>query len=107
MNDSRNGGLTVTDNELFGFPLSFGELNAGCAGGTINGAVTISNNDGAVEIDGYKLKGALTFSGVAGPLNELEATSVHGSATCENVVDDGTSAPLVNSYTGANDGCPD
>src|SRR5262245_34298253 len=100
------GGLTVTDTELFGFPLSFGELNAGCAGGTINGSVTIRNNDGPVEIDGYRLNGALAFSGIDGFLNELEATAVRGTATCENVVDDGTSAPLVNSYTGRNAGCP-
>jgi hypothetical protein len=101
-----NGGLSVTDNELFGSPLSFGELNGGCAGGRINGGVTISNNDGSVEIDGYRVNGDLNFSGIAGPLNELEATAVHGSATCQNVVDDGTSSPLVNSYTGANNGCP-
>jgi hypothetical protein len=101
-----NGGLSVSNNELFGFPMSFGELNAGCAGGRINGAVSISNNDGAVEIDGDRLNGSLSFSGIAGPLNELEATSVHGSATCQNVVDDGTSSPLLNSFTGANNGCP-
>src|SRR5262249_17998292 len=46
--DNVAGGLSAVDTELFGAPLSFGELNAGCTGGTINGPVTISNNDGPV-----------------------------------------------------------
>lgn len=101
-----SGGLTAVNTELFGAPLSFGELNAGCAGGTISGGVTISNNDGPVELDGDRVNGALNFSGIAGFLNELEATAVRGPASCENVVDDGTSAPLVNSFSGPNIGCP-
>jgi hypothetical protein len=105
-NNNVNGGLSVTNVEAFGLPLSFGELNAGCAGGTISGGATFSNNDAAVELDGYRVNGGLNFQGIAGYLNELEATAVKGSASCTNVVDDGTSAPLVNSYTGPNNGCP-
>jgi len=101
-----DGGLAVTNAELFGAALSFGELNAGCAGGTINGDASFANNDGAVELDGYKLNGALNLAGNPSSFNELEATAVQGSASCQNVVDDGTSSPLVNSYTGTNNGCP-
>jgi hypothetical protein len=101
-----DGGLNVSNVESFGNVLSFGELNAGCAGGKINGDVTLVNNDGATELDGYRVNGDLTFTGSPFSFNELEATAINGSATCQNVVDDGTSAPLVNSYTGTNNGCP-
>jgi len=101
-----DGGLNVHDVEAFGSPLSFGELNAGCAGGRINGGATFTNNDAAVELDGYRVNGGLTFLGLPFLFNELEATAVKGSATCENVADDGSSAPLVNSFTGHNNGCP-
>ena len=101
-----DGGLNVSNVEAFGEPLSFGELNADCAGGTINGGATFQNDDGAVELDGYRVNGSLNMAGVAGFYNELEATAVKGSANCANVIDDGTSAPLVNSFTGPNNGCP-
>jgi hypothetical protein len=101
-----DGGLTVTNTELFGAALAFGELNAGCAGGKIDGGANVSNNDGPVEFDGDVLNGGLIFFGVSGYLNELEASTVKGAATCQNVVDDGTSAPLVNTFTGKNNGCP-
>jgi hypothetical protein len=101
-----DGGLSVVNTELFGAPLSFGELNAGCAGGKIDGGATVNNNDGPVEFDGDRLNGGLNFVGVSGFLNELEASTVKGAAICQNVVDDGTSAPLVNTFSGSNNGCP-
>jgi len=105
-----DGGLTVNGVETFGFPLSFGELNAGCAGGTINGGATFTNNDSAgVELDGYTVNGGVTFANNTG-FNELEATTVNGSASCDaasNVQND-NSGPgnNANSYTGPNNGCP-
>jgi hypothetical protein len=101
-----DGGLTVNEVETGGIPLAFGELNGGCAGGTINGGATLTNNDTSVELDGYRVTGGPNFIGSPDFFNELEATAVKGPASCENVVDDGSSAPLVNSYTGPNSGCP-
>ena len=89
---------------------SFGEVNADCAGGTINGGVTFNNNPVAsLELDSYVVHGGLTFSNTGGGFfNELEGTGVHGSATCANndapAVNDGDGGP--NSYTGTNNGCP-
>ena len=109
--NSVNGGLTV-QNVTSGALFSFGELNSGCAGGKVNGGITVTNNPNVtVEIDGYSVNGNLTFTNTqGGGFNELEATTVNGRGTCTNndqpVVDDGTSAPLVNSFTGQNNGCP-
>ena len=105
-----DGGLNVNGVNTFGSPLSFGEANAGCAGGTINGGATLTNNTSAgSELDGYTVNGGVTFSNDTG-FNELEATNVHGSASCDvasNVQND-NSGPgnNANSYTGTNTGCP-
>ncbi len=97
-----DGGLTV-EGVTTGTTLAFGETNASCAGGTINGEVSITDNDAFVEIDGYHINGALTITGNTG--GELEGTSVKGPATCQPGIsnDEGGS----NSFTGPNNGCPD
>jgi len=106
-----NGGLNVHDVEELGFfAMSFGELNADCAGGRINGGASFTNvNSAGVELDGYLVNGGVTFANDTG-FNELEATTVHGSASCDafsNVQND-NSGPgnNANSYTGTNNGCP-
>ena len=105
-----DGGLNVSGVETFGNPLSFGEANAGCAGGTINGGASFTNNDsGGVEVDAYTVNGGLTFANDTG-FNELEKTTVNGSASCDvaSDVQNDQSGPgsNANSYTGQNNGCP-
>lgn len=116
--NSVDGGLTV-DNVLvansdvsFYGPLSFGELNAGCAGGRVNGGVSFTNILSlGTELDGYLVNGGVTFANVfALGINEIEATTVHGSGSCDaasNVIND-NSGPgnNANSYTGTSGGCP-
>lgn len=103
--DNVNGGLNVIGTEAHGLPLLFGEADAGCAGGTINGGASFVNNHAAVELDTYTVNGGVTFSGNAGGFNEIEGTTVHGQASCQaGVTNDGDGGP--NSYTGPNNGCP-
>jgi hypothetical protein len=71
-----NGGLKVTGIDT-GVTLSFGEADAGCAGGTINGAVNVSNDPSAtLEIDGYRINGSLTWSDNTNGFDEIEGAHV-------------------------------
>jgi hypothetical protein len=109
-----DGGLTVNNvDNLFGiFAISFGEANAGCAGGTINGGASFTNITASTELDAYTVNGGVTFANVNGNINEIEGSTIHGSASCDaasNVVNDSYTTdgpPSPNSYTGTNNGCP-
>src|SRR5262249_17538722 len=92
-----NGGLKVHGVTSV-VTLAFGETNAGCAGGTINGGASFRNNPGAfVEVDAYTVNGPLLISGNAG--GEVEGTTVHGPARCQpGIVNDGDDGP--NTYHG-------
>ena len=98
-----NGGLNVHGVTSV-VTLAFGETNAGCAGGTINGGASFRNNPGAfVEVDAYTVNGPLLISGNAG--GEVEGTTVHGPARCQpGIFNDGDGGP--NTYHGPNHGCP-
>ncbi len=97
-----DGGLTV-NGVTSSVTLAFGEANANCAGGTINGGATIADSQGVfAEIDQYEINGSLTLTGTGG--GELEGTSVNGSATCQAAVGNDEGGP--NSFTGTNSGCP-
>jgi hypothetical protein len=98
-----NGGLDVTG-VTTATVLSFGEANANCPGGTVNGGVSFVDNPLAfVELDSYTANGGVTFAGNGG--GELEGTIVHGSASCQpGIFNDGDGGP--NTYTGPNAGCP-
>src|SRR5262249_60947208 len=110
-----DGGLNVHDLNtdfygIFSTPLSFGELNAGCAGGTINGGASFQNiSSSGVELDGYTVNGGVTFANDTG-FNEIEASTVHGSASCDvasNVQNDHSGpGDDTKTYTGTNSGCP-
>jgi hypothetical protein len=100
------GGLKVTNDTSTGTVFSFGEANAGCAGGTIGGGATFTNNPNVatMELDSYTVSGGVTFAGNGG-LNELEGTTVSGAASCQaGTVNDGDGGP--NSYRDGNNGCP-
>jgi hypothetical protein len=113
-----NSGLTVNNATVgestfvFFSALAFGELNAGCAGGRVNGDVSLTNISAVgTELDGYVVNGGLTFANDSlFTLHEVEATTVKGSASCDavsNVQNDGSSpGGGPNSYTGTNNGCP-
>ena len=98
-----DGGLSVhgvTSGDIF----SFGEENAGCAGGTVNGGVSFTNNNAFVELDSYAVNGGVTITGnTVAP--ELENSVIHGTATCQadtfNDLGEGA-----NTYIGRNNGCP-
>jgi hypothetical protein len=98
-----NGGLNVSG-VTTPTTLAFGEANANCAGGRINGGATFTGNPAAfVELDSYAVNGGVTFAGNGG--GELEGTVVHGSASCDaGIFNDGDGGP--NTYTGPNAGCP-
>jgi hypothetical protein len=101
-----DGGLSVSGVDLSPFTgtFAFGEANAGCAGGTINGGATLTNNNDVVEVDSYTVNGGLTITGNTG-ITELEGTTVNGTATCQaGTFNDGDGGP--NSFTGQNNGCP-
>jgi len=103
--NSISGGINLKNMETFGYPVSFGEANAGCAGGTISGGAEFENVDSAgVEVDGYTVNGGILFSGDSG-FNEMEADTVNGMASCvSTVANDGDGG--ANTYNGSNSGCP-
>ncbi len=97
-----NGGLAV-NGVTSSVTLAFGEANAKCAGGTINGSASIADSPGVfAEIDQYRINGGVTITGTGG--GELEGTSVNGSATCQTGIGNDEGGP--NSFTGSNNGCP-
>ena len=48
-----------------------------CAGNTITGPVTLTDNEGGVEFNGNRLNGPLRISGTTGPLPPPDTGSLH------------------------------
>ena len=55
---------------------------APCDGNTINGAVSVVNSSGSVELGGNSVSGAVSLSGGTGPAAELERNHVTGALMC-------------------------